>query len=155
MEKLFSITGLVVIIFFLGWGLAKYSTRTPLPQQQTSFGSPAPVQEEPSHVVDLGSVIEPLSSKHNVDGAGNAAFGISHGNGVHIIWNGLEVSNGVGVEDVLELAAERLQHLQGTPQSSDQQAKALFEVLEAIDVLQGTNTVTAPVGPGFNPNMGE
>jgi hypothetical protein len=55
-------------------------------------------------------------------------------------------SDGASVPDVLAACSARLSHLQKTPQASDTNAKALWEIVKAMDILNGN----APaVGAGF------
>lgn len=94
-----------------------------------------------------------FTSEHSVDEHGNAAFGVTDGPGVHITWNGVGTHAGSCPLHVLKLTADRMSHLQSTPQSSNDTAKALISVLEAIDALENTNEVSSPVGPGFGFNL--
>ena len=55
-------------------------------------------------------------------------------------------SEGATVADVLEVTAARLSHIQKTPQAADVNAKALWHVLQAMDLL---NEKTPNVGVGF------
>lgn len=56
--------------------------------------------------------------------------------------------------EVMKSVANRLSHLQQSPEASDQRARALFALMEAIDALEGTNDVSAPV-PGLIHPSGE
>lgn len=97
-----------------------------------------------------------LECTNKVDKQGNAIGGFATGPGINIEWEGTYKPNAATPLHVLKLAAERMSHLQSTPQSSDANARALFEVLEAIDALEGSAEVSSLVGPGFiNPNDGE
>lgn len=55
-------------------------------------------------------------------------------------------SQGATVADVLEVTAARLSHIQKTPQAADVNAKALWHVIQAMDLL---NEKTPNVGVGF------
>jgi len=83
----------------------------------------------------------------NAEGRSPGGFGT--GPGVRIEWMGSTMPRGANPLDVMKLTASRMTHLQQTPEASDNQAKALFALLEAIDALEGSNEVSAPVGPGF------
>jgi hypothetical protein len=53
---------------------------------------------------------------------------------------------GASVADVLEATAARLSQIQKTPQAADKNAKALWHVLQAMDLL---NNKAPAVGVGF------
>ena len=55
-------------------------------------------------------------------------------------------SDGASVADVLAACSARLSHLQKTPQASDTNAKALWEIVKAMDIL---NENAPAVGAGF------
>jgi hypothetical protein len=46
-------------------------------------------------------------------------------------------SEGATIEAVLNATAARLSHLQQTPAANDRYAQALFEVVKALDILEG------------------
>ncbi len=52
-------------------------------------------------------------------------------------------SHGASVEGVLEACAARLSQIQKTPQAADVNAKALWHVLQAMDLLSGKPAVGA------------
>lgn len=83
------------------------------------------------------------------DAAGNALFSRVAGKDYSIDWKGVG-SAGVDPLEILTECKNRMEFLQSTPQGSDANARALIEVMEAIDALKGTNEVSAPIeGSGF------
>lgn len=112
------------------------------------FGSFAPQKEK--------KVIKPLPATLRVENFESAdkrvLGGLASGPGIEIAWKGEQQPNAATPLDVLKVTAQRMSYLQGTPQASDDQAKALFALLEAIDYIEGTSEVSAPVGPGFVPS---
>jgi hypothetical protein len=50
---------------------------------------------------------------------------------------GVVDSEGATVESVLHATAARLSHLQQTPAANDRYAQALFEIVKALDILEG------------------
>lgn len=56
-----------------------------------------------------------------------------------IHWRSVGVvdSEGCTVESVLNATAARLSHLQQTPAANDRYAQALFEIVKALDILEG------------------
>lgn len=46
-------------------------------------------------------------------------------------------SEGATVVDVLNATAARLSHLQQTPAANDKNARALFDIVKALDTLEG------------------
>jgi hypothetical protein len=59
---------------------------------------------------------------------------------------GPQGATGATVADVLEATAARLSQIQKTPQAADKNAKALWHVLQAMDLL---NNKAPAVGVGF------
>lgn len=92
---------------------------------------------------------EGLQCKNHVSKTGDVLGGYGTGPGIKIEWQGSAMPNAAAPLDVLKLTAQRMSHLQSTPEANDNQARALMEILEAIDALEGTQDVSAPVGPGF------
>ncbi len=64
------------------------------------------------------------------------------GQGMLIEWKGSAQIHGADPVNVLVATAQRLEHLQTTALGNGMNAKALFKVLEAIDILAGTNEVS-------------
>ena len=65
---------------------------------------------------------------------------------MRIQWASTEVPGATPLE-VLQATYQEMEYLQSTPQGSDQNAKAMFSLLESIDYLNGTNEVTGtPLG---------
>jgi hypothetical protein len=56
-------------------------------------------------------------------------------------------SKGASVLEVVKAAADRIQQLQRTPQASDTNARALWELRKAIDIMEGKEiTPVSPLG---------
>ena len=80
----------------------------------------------------------------------NDLGGSSQISGQRIVWishSGLRGGNSQGSTplEVLNATAARLRHLQNTLQSSNDQAKALFQVEKAIEALQGKPDIAIPL----------
>lgn len=54
-------------------------------------------------------------------------------------------SQGATVIEIVKAAADRMQRLQRTPQASDTNARALWELRKAIDIMEGKDSL--PVSP--------
>lgn len=61
-----------------------------------------------------------------------------------IHWRSAAIPNSQGATplDVLFATRDRLQHLQGGPHASNEQAKALWSTIEAIEALEGRRNLT-------------
>lgn len=84
-------------------------------------------------------------NRNNSDSEGNAMGGLSSSRGFSIQWRTPSPSDPQELE-VLKAVAQRFQFVQKSPQASDTRARALIQVLEAIDALQGTSEVSTPIG---------
>lgn len=56
---------------------------------------------------------------------------------IHWRAHGVVDSEGATVESVLHATAARLSHCQQTPAANDRYAQALFEIVKALDILEG------------------
>jgi hypothetical protein len=62
---------------------------------------------------------------------------VSPSTSIHWRAAGVVDSEGATVESVLHATAARLSHLQQTPAANDRYAQALFEIVKALDILEG------------------
>jgi hypothetical protein len=135
----------VVVYAYITIRLAEHRYFQQQLTEQVEFGSFAPKPKTKK--------MDPLPAKLKVTNLvseqGAVLGGTATGPGIAIDWYGAASANGAIPVDVLKVTAQRLSHLQSTPQANNGQAKALFAVLEAIDYLEGSDDVSAPVGPGF------
>lgn len=86
----------------------------------------------------------------HLDANGNDLGGTSVlSNATSIKWRSEFYSNSQGatVLEVIKAAAERMQQLQQTPQASNTNARALWELRKAIDLMEGKEiTPVSPLG---------
>lgn len=86
----------------------------------------------------------------SIDAVANSPQAV-RGPGFAIDWEGIAepgmpaLSTPADPLDVLRACASRMSALQGSPRGSDQNAQALFAVLQAIDSLEGTTQVSASI----------
>lgn len=96
----------------------------------------------------------PIVSEHSDDTlTKRPTTGRSTGPGFSITWEGSTTPDAASPADVLKAALARMQHLQRTAVGSDRNARALWNVKQAIDVLEGTEVVDGGVdgsGAGFS-----
>lgn len=128
------------------------TTVSPSDLPEGGLGGPSfvlPTDKDAAIVSPPGPSLVPMivQESHIKDSRGRPIRGYARGQGFSLCWGTM----GGGPEEVLPIldaCARRMQHVQQTTAGSDDNARALFEVLEAIDYLRGTQEVTAPVPPG-------
>ena len=86
-----------------------------------------------------------FEASHLSDFKGNALGGTSRGDRMIIVWN-VPTPTAPDEVQVLKALRDRLQFVQKSPQASNNRARALIAVMEALDSLTGTNEVSAPIG---------
>ena len=94
----------------------------------------------------------PILSEHTDDENRRPKTGRVTGPGFSITWEGSLTPDAAAPADVLKATLLRMQHLQSTAAGSDRNARALWNVKQAIDVLEGTEVVDGGVdgsGAGF------
>lgn len=106
----------------------------PSPFQQTDRITTIPVRR-----------IMDMRTHHVSDSKGNALTGLSKSPTMSISW-GIPKFTANDELQVLRALQNRLEFVQKSPQASDNRARALMSVMEAIDALEGTNNVSAPIG---------
>ena len=91
----------------------------------------------------------PLSFEHTDDANKRPVTGRSGGPGFTITWEGSQTPDAAAPADVLKAVKYRMEHLQKGATGSDRNARALWNVMQAIDVLEGKEVIDAGVGsPG-------
>lgn len=80
------------------------------------------------------TVFDPVGGRSRVVAVSQPGFAIR--------WEGDSAARPI---DILESCARRMQYMQQTPMGSDENARALFAVMQAIDHLQGTDQVSATI----------
>lgn len=106
-----------------------------------------PVLSESSGLGSSSSSFAPATFRGSTSEEGNDLGAISYLGRDVINWRSeSHIGSQIGTSpiDVLKATSRRMQHLQGTAQASNTNAKALFAIEEAIQYLEGVEPLTIP-----------
>ena len=86
----------------------------------------------------------PFKTQRQESDDGSPVMSLAWGDGFTVTWLS-NTGKQVTPLQVLRATADQMKYQQTTPMASDDNARALSEVMEAIDALQGTDDVSAPI----------
>lgn len=128
------------VCFLLGLGacLPKQNSDLPTTTSETEPSTAPAIVDGPAPRIAgaAGTVFRSVFYKSQVgDDLGGYSF-VSPTQPINWKIEGAANSNGATVEDVLAAAIARLEHLQTTPQASDRNARALWELNKALQIFR-------------------